>query len=93
MNIQNFFSTTDMNLASYLKMRDVDLYDVRLYDPQYRKCIFIFREDKDSERLLRLLDEWDSKEGAPLKRLLAMHGFMKKQVREALNQADEALTN
>lgn len=81
----DYFQTTDIHLASYLKMRDVDLCDVKLKDLFSKQCVFIFREDKNSERLLKLLDDWESKESVQFKRLLNMHGFMKKQVKDCLN--------
>jgi hypothetical protein len=62
--VDNYFSTTDLSLASFLDMSGIDLREVKESEMTAGQFKFEFRIEKDSDKLKVLLDEWDCSERA-----------------------------
>jgi hypothetical protein len=60
----NYFSTTDLRLATFLDMSGIDLREVLKTSADSKQYKFEFRIKKGSKKLKELIDEWNSSDRA-----------------------------
>lgn len=58
MTEDKFYSTADIQFASFLRMKDIDLSNIVYVDEETKQCEFVFRILKDSDTLKMLQKEW-----------------------------------
>ena len=79
----NYFSTTDLGLASFLDMSGIDLRDVIKISDSSNQHKFEFRIENNTEQLKVLINEWDNSDRA---RDLKRFSYSNKKLRAILSE-------
>lgn len=81
---ETFFRTTDMAVASYLKMMGYDLWSLETQPEIVSQFVFVFRVEATDPDLMRHLDDWNNTpRGREMNQLMLCSKKIKAEIAEA----------